>query len=131
MTRSFTVAGGKSVDLNRIANQLRRQIDKLPPDQPQLKNQVLNQQTGVKEVLVVVRGHEDPHTHPQSDLVFSVLEGKGYVHLSRKKVQMSTGSTIAIPKGVCHAYHNAAKKDSVLLATFSPVDSTPGDCPKS
>jgi quercetin dioxygenase-like cupin family protein len=130
MRYSFTVAGGKPVNLDDIANQLRTQIDKLPPDQPQLKSQVLNQQTGVKEVLVVVRGHENPHTHPNSDLVFSVLEGNGHVQLSKGKVRMSAGSTIAIPKGVCHAYHNTSVRDSVLLATFSPLDSTPGDCPQ-
>jgi quercetin dioxygenase-like cupin family protein len=128
MTHNFTVAGGKPVDLKDIANQLRRQIDKLPPDKPQLASQVLNLQTGVKEVLVVVRGHEVPHTHPKSDLVFSVLEGKGFVQLSKEKVRTSAGSTIAIPKGVCHAYHNISKEDSVLFATFSPLDSTPGDC---
>lgn len=131
MTHSFTVAGGDPVDLDDIANRLRRQIDKLLPGKPQLASQILKQQTGVKEVLVVVRGHEDPHTHPNSDLVFSVLEGKGYVQLSRENVRMSAGSTIAIPRGVCHAYHNVSKEDSVLFATFSPVDSTPGDCPKS
>jgi len=128
MTRSFTVAGGKPLDLDHVAGQLRRQIDKLPPDKPQLASQVLNLQTGVKEVLVVVRGHEIPHTHPHSDLVFSVLEGNGYVQLSAEKVKTSAGSTIAIPKGVCHAYHNISKEDSVLFATFSPVDSTPGEC---
>ena len=128
MNHNFTVAGGKPIDLKDIANQLRRQIDKLPPDKPQLASQVLNLQTGVKEVLVVVRGHEAPHTHPKSDLVFSVLEGKGFVQLSEEKVRTSAGSTIAIPKGVCHAYHNISKEDSVLFATFSPLDSTPGDC---
>ena len=130
MRYSFTVAGVKPVNLDDIANQLRTQIDKLPPDQPQLKSQVLNQQTGVKEVLVVVRVHENPHTHPHSDLVFSVLAGNGHVQLSKGKVRMAAGSTIAIPKGVCHAYHNLSKEDSVLLATFSPLDSTPGDCPQ-
>jgi mannose-6-phosphate isomerase-like protein (cupin superfamily) len=128
MTRTFTVADGTHFDLDHIAVQLRRQIDKLPPDQPQLASQVLTQQTGVKEVLVVVRGRENPHTHPQSDLVFAVLEGNGYVQLSTEKVRMSPGSMIAIPKGVCHAYHNISKEDSLLFATFSPLDSTPGEC---
>jgi quercetin dioxygenase-like cupin family protein len=130
MMHSFTLAGDKTLDLDHIANQLRRKIDKLPPDQPQLMAQPLYQQTGVKEVLVVVRGHENPHTHPNSDLVFSVLEGHGHVQLAKGKVRMAAGSTIAIPKGFCHAYHNAAPEDSVLLATFSPLDSTPGECPK-
>jgi len=128
MKRTFTIAGGKQFDLDQIAVQLRRQIDKLPPDQPQLAMQVLNQQTDVKEVLVVVRDHENPHTHPKSDLVFAVLEGKGYVQLAGGIVRMAPGSMILIPKGVCHAYHNVSKEDSLLFATFSPFDSTPGEC---
>ena len=128
MTRSFIVAGDEPIDLDGIADQLREQIDKLPPNKPQLASQVLCQQTGVKEVLVVVRGHEEPHTHPKSDLVFSLLEGRGYVQLSSKRVKIAAGGTIVIPKGVCHAYHSLSKKDSVLFATFSPLDSTPGKC---
>lgn len=131
MTYSFTVAGGTPANLDEIANQLREQIAGLPPDKPQLAAQPLGQQTGVTAVLVVVRKHEDPHTHPNSDLIISVLEGRGYVQLSNEKVKTRAGSTIVIPKGVCHAYHNRSKKDSVLLATFSPGDSQHGDCPKS
>jgi quercetin dioxygenase-like cupin family protein len=114
--------------LNDVVIQLRKQIDKLPSDSPQLTTQILGSQTGVKQVLVLVRGHELPHTHPHSDLVISVLEGKGYVQLSQNKVSMAPGGIIVIPKGVCHAYHNISKEDSLLFATFSPVDSTPGEC---
>ena len=129
MIHSFTVAGDKPVDLNDVAIQLRKQIDKLPPDSPQLATKILSSQAGVKQVLVLVRGHELPHTHPNSDLVISVLDGKGYVQLSQDKVSMAPGGIIVIPKGVCHAYHNISKEDSLLFATFSPVDSSPGECP--
>ena len=128
MTHNFIVAGGETINLDDAANQLRQQIDKLSPDEPQLASQVLDQQAGVKEILLVVRGYEDPHTHPNSDLVFSVLEGGGYVQLSEQKVKLPAKTTVVIPKGVCHAYHNRAKKDSVLLATFSPPDSSRGPC---
>ena len=129
MIHSFTVAGDKPVDLNDVAIQLRKQIDKLPPNTPQLATKILSAQAGVKQVLVLVSGHELPHTHPHSDLVISVLNGNGYVQLAHGKVSMAPGSIIVIPKGVCHAYHNISKEDSLLFATFSPVDSTPGECP--
>jgi len=86
---------------------------------------------GVKEALVVIRGHEDPHTHPESDLIIFVLEGGGYVQLSSGRVAAPEGSTVVIPKGVCHAYHNVSAHDSVLIATFSATDSTHGVCPDS
>lgn len=127
----FTIAGSNTVDLNGIADQLREKIAQLPPGEPQLAEQLLGQQTGVKEALVVVRGHEDPHTHPESDLIIFVLSGGGFVQLSPGRVEAPQGSTVVIPKGVCHAYHNVSADDSVLIATFSPTDSTHGVCPES
>jgi mannose-6-phosphate isomerase-like protein (cupin superfamily) len=126
--RLFTIA---PVDLNDMANQLREVIAKLPAGAPQLADQGIGQQTGVKEALVVVRGHEDPHTHPESDLIIFVLSGGGYVQLFPGRVEAPAGSIVVIPKGVCHAYHNVSADDSVLIATFSPTDSHHGVCPKS
>lgn len=126
----FTIAGSNPVVLDDIAQQLREQIDKIPPDQPQLAKHLLGTQVGVMmEALVVVRGHEDPHTHP-SDLIIFVVEGGGFVQLTSGTVEAAQGSTVVIPKGVCHAYHNASEHDSVIIAAFSPPDPTPGDCPK-
>jgi mannose-6-phosphate isomerase-like protein (cupin superfamily) len=132
-TRShlFTIAGSETVVLSDIAHQLREKIGKLPPGEPQLAEQGLGQQTGVKEALAVIRGHEDPHTHPESDLIIFVLSGGGYVQLFPGRVEAPAGSTVVIPKGVCHAYHNVSVHDSVLIATFSPTDSHHGVCPDS
>jgi len=127
MTNSFTVAGKNPIDLDQIANQLRAKIDALAPGSPLLAAQFLNEQSGLQALLVVVRGHEAPHTHPDGDLVISVLIGGGYVLLN-EKIDATAGSTIIIPKGVCHAYYNLAEGDSVLLATFSPINSK-GECP--
>jgi quercetin dioxygenase-like cupin family protein len=127
----FTVAGGAPVVLDDIASQLREQICALSPDAPQLAKQKLEAQSGVMEVLVVVRGNETPHTHPKSDLIFSVLKGGGYVQLSDGIIGAPERSTVVIPKGVCHAFYNTADPDSVLLATFSPASPDPGPCAES
>ena len=124
----FTVAGTDPVDLDALANQLRAQIDALPPGSLLLKAAPLNSQSGVQEFLVVVRDHEDPHIHPDGDLVISVLEGGGYVELSTGNADASAGNIVVVPKGVCHAYFNTAAGDSVLLATFSPINSK-ASCP--
>jgi quercetin dioxygenase-like cupin family protein len=130
----LTVAGGKasskSFHLDDVAARLRKGI---PKHEPRLAKRPLATQSGVTEVLLVVRGHENPHTHPQRDLIFSVLEGGGYVQLSRKRIEAPAGTTVVIPKGVCHAYHNTSPGDSVLLATFSPAVPDPsipdpGEC---
>lgn len=132
MTHSFTVVGAEPVDLDELANQLRKEIDALPAGSPPdklLAAKFLNQQTGFQAFLVVVRGNEDPHTHPDGDLVIYVLKGGGEIHLSPGIiVGAPSGSIVVIPKGVCHAYYNLSAKDSVILATFSPVNSK-GECP--
>jgi len=123
MTLLFTVAGSPPVDLDAIADQLRQKIDTLPAGQPLLAAQELASQTGVSEYLVVVRGNENPHIHPDGDLVISVLEGGGYVELASGNAEAPTGSIVVVPKGVCHAYYNLSDGDSVVLATFSPIHS--------
>ena len=125
----FTIAGSNPVVLNEIADQLRAVIDKLPPGVPLLAKQPLGEQTGVKEAIVVVRDQEKPHTHP-SDLIISVLSGGGYVQLFPGAADAPAGSTVVIPKGVCHAYHNTSPGDSVIIATFSPplTKGDPGKC---
>jgi quercetin dioxygenase-like cupin family protein len=125
----LTVAGSVPVDLDALASQLRRQIDGLPPGKSLLAAAPVASQTGVQEFLVVVRGHESPHIHPDGDLIISVIEGGGYVQLtSGESAGAPAGSFVVVPKGVCHSYYNEAEGDSVLLATFSPVNSK-ADCP--
>lgn len=128
MSHSFTVVGAKPLDLDDLANQLRADIEKLPSTSPQLAAKFLNQQAGVQTYLVVVRGNETPHTHPDGDLVISVLEGGGHLQCLAGDIDASAGSVVLVPKGVCHAYYNDSKDDSVILATFSPINSK-GDCP--
>lgn len=111
-------------ELDLIANQLREEISAqaLP-----LAKQVLATQAAVMEVLLVVREHEEPHTHPNADLIFTVLEGGGWLQRSADpaptpRFDVVAGTTVVVPKGVCHAFHNTSPTDSVLLATFSPAD---------
>jgi quercetin dioxygenase-like cupin family protein len=126
MTNSFIVVDDNVDYLGILANQLREKISLLPSDQPQLAKAVLATQTGVMEVLVVVRGHENPHTHPDADLIFVLLEGSGWLQRSaqpdpKTDIEIVQGCTVVVPKGTCHAYHNTSDTDSVLLATFSPA----------
>ncbi len=141
MSFRFTVAGdgpAQPVVLDDLAEQLRKQIPTKKSGKPLLAKQSLTlpSQVGVAEALLVVRGHEEPHTHPERDLIFSVLEGGGYVQLSGGRIEAPAGTTVLVPKGVCHAFHNTSHSDSVLLATFSPGTHSsaipdPGKCAES
>jgi len=107
-------------DLDYIANQLRATIsaNRVPSAKQLLP---LPTQDSLQEVLLVVRGAEEQHVH-NNDLVFYVLEGGGNVQLvSGEVVDAPAGTTIAVPKGVSHAYFNTSPSDSVLIATLSPA----------
>lgn len=134
MSNTFIVVGENGFDLDVVADTLRNEISALPPDQPQLAKTKLGEQDGVSEFLVVVRGHENPHTHPDADLIFVVLQGGGWLQRSPAapdpgtNIQVPVGGTVVVPKGVCHAFHNTWDSDSVLLATFSPATPASGEC---
>ncbi len=138
-TNYFIVVGDEAagVDLDLVANQLREEISSKGLA---LAKQVLTPPAGtppvgVMAVLLVVREHEDPHTHPNADLTFTVLEGGGWLQRTsdpnpETKYEVIAGTTIVVPKNVCHAFHNTSDTDSVLLATFSPADPSHIDgCP--
>ena len=107
-------------DLDEIANQLREQISAggLALAKQPLP---LAAQESIQEVLLVVRRGEEQHTH-DSDLVFYVLEGGGYVQLvDNEVVDAPAGTTVVVPQGVSHAYFNTSPSDSVLIATLTPA----------
>jgi mannose-6-phosphate isomerase-like protein (cupin superfamily) len=45
------------------------------------------------------------------------------MQLNEGRAYASPGQLVVIPKAVCHAYHNEGPGDSVILATFSPINS--------
>ena len=115
------------INLDEIANQLREQILN---GGLQSANQALSlpAQVGVKQVLLVVSGLDEQHVHDDGDLVFSVLEGGGYVELlNGDPINAPAGTTILVPKGVSHAYQNTSPTDSVLFATLYPTTTKKGE----
>ena len=116
-----------TINLDDIANKLRKKISK--SGAPMAKQALsLPTQVGVKQTLLVVRGLDEQHVHDDGDLVFSVLEGGGYVQLlNGDLIGAPTGTTILVPKGVSHAYQNIPPTDSVLLATLYPTTTKEGE----
>jgi mannose-6-phosphate isomerase-like protein (cupin superfamily) len=115
-----------TVNLDDIANQLREQIS--ISGAPAAKQALpLPTQVSIKQALLVVRGLDEQHVHDDGDLVFSVLEGGGYVELlNGDPIPTPAGTTILVPKGVSHAYQNTAT-DSVLFATVYPTTTKEGE----
>ena len=125
----FTIGGQASIDLDPIIQDLRDAVD--APDGPPLKvSDQLGSQSGAQEYVVVIRGSEDPHIHPDGDLIAFVMEGGGYFELFPGSADAPLGSVVVIPKGLCHAFHNQSPDDSVLFVSFAPINSK-DVCPPS
>jgi quercetin dioxygenase-like cupin family protein len=63
------------------------------------------------------------HYHPNCDEVLYVLEGKILHSMENgRTVEMNTGDTISIPKGVPHNAKNIGDGKAVLMICFSSAD---------
>ena len=60
------------------------------------------------------------HVHHNEDEHFIVLEGTFQVAVGDKRLDLSAGETITVPRGVPHAWCNASKAPVRVLAVFSP-----------
>ena len=60
------------------------------------------------------------HIHQNEDEHFIVLEGTFNVAVGNKRLNLSAGQTVTVPRGVPHAWCNASKAPVRVLAVFSP-----------
>jgi mannose-6-phosphate isomerase-like protein (cupin superfamily) len=61
-----------------------------------------------------------PHAHPSFDEVFYVLEGEYEFVVEDRVLRAREGSTVFIPRGAFHDFHNAGVGSSRLLTFCSP-----------
>jgi len=73
----------------------------------------------VTQLLVLIKGAEEPHYHAAHELTVVLLKGKGYLYLDGRKELLKEGDAAFIPRKAVHYYENDAEL-SVLLATFVP-----------
>jgi len=62
-----------------------------------------------------------PHTHRNEDEAFYVLEGELDILVGLKKMRVTAGTFIFVPRGVVHAFDNAGTAPAKLLLIFSPA----------
>jgi quercetin dioxygenase-like cupin family protein len=75
---------------------------------------------GVSHHVVQVRDREPVHLHKEHDLTVVVLKGQGYLMLDKKRIDLTKGDVLFIPRGAVHYFVNTYYKPSVALAAFSP-----------
>jgi len=63
---------------------------------------------------------QKPNTHPESDQVLIVLEGKLTAEISGKRTEMNKGDAITVPAGTPHKFTNAGRERAVTFSVYSP-----------
>lgn len=72
-------------------------------------------------VIMRMQASEPPHYHDRHGLAVTVVSGRAAINLSDKRVELSPGDIILIPKGTYHWAEPLDGKPSVVFVVFSPA----------
>jgi mannose-6-phosphate isomerase-like protein (cupin superfamily) len=100
-------------------------IDKVLAENPlgaseNIKITTLGQGQGVSHHVVQVRDREKPHMHKIHDGTVVMVKGRGYLMMDNRRIDLSTGDIVYIPRGVVHYFVNTAGEPAVAFVIFSP-----------
>ena len=74
----------------------------------------------VSHHIVQVRDREAPHWHKNHDGTVVMMKGRGYLMMENRRIDLSVGDVVYIPRGVAHYYVNNASEPAVAFVIFSP-----------
>lgn len=87
----------------------------------------------VSHHIVQIRDREPPHIHKERDATVILLRGQGYLMLDGRRIDLTAGDVLFIPRRAVHYFVNTFGEPSVALAIFSPAfdgkDSIPAEKP--
>lgn len=94
------------------------------PGKAAIETQELCATTSSSVLLVRISGAEQPHRHPEHDLVVQIIAGHGTMLLGDRSVDLDTGDIVIVQRGVMHAYSNKDPAGSVAVVVRSPGQAT-------
>ena len=98
-----------------------------------IKITTLGQGQGVSHHLVQIRDREKPHIHKIHDGTVVMVKGEGYLMMDNRRIDLSVGDIVYIPRGVVHYFVNTASEPTVAFVVFSPPfdgkDTVPAEKP--
>jgi mannose-6-phosphate isomerase-like protein (cupin superfamily) len=101
------------------------EVDKVLAENPlgageNIKITTLGKGEGVSHHLVQVRDREEPHIHKIHDGTVVMMKGRGYLMLENRRIDLSTGDIVYIPRGAVHSLVNTVTEPAVAFVVFSP-----------
>jgi mannose-6-phosphate isomerase-like protein (cupin superfamily) len=85
-----------------------------------IKMTTLGQGQGVSHHIVQIRYRESPHLHKAHDGTVMMISGHGYLILGDKRIELSTGDIVYVPRGTVHYYVNTGFEPTIAFVVFSP-----------
>lgn len=80
-----------------------------------------NARQSLAEAIVPPGGATRSHRHHESEEIYHVLAGAGWMTLGEEEFAIATGDTVLIPPGVSHHLRNPGREPLRLLCACSPA----------
>ena len=100
-------------------------VNKLLADNPlgpgeNIKITTLGQGQSASHHIVQIRDRESPHLHKAHDGTVIVLRGRGYLVMDTRRITLTAGDIVHIPRGVPHYYVNTDLEPTVAFVIYAP-----------
>jgi mannose-6-phosphate isomerase-like protein (cupin superfamily) len=122
---SFACAPAPRIFLQYGTEFKQAEIEKVLAENPlgpteNIKITTLGQGQGVSHHIVQIRDQEKPHMHRIHDGTVVVVKGRGYLMMDNRRIDLSAGDIVYIPRGAVHYFVNTAAEPAVAFVVFSP-----------
>jgi mannose-6-phosphate isomerase-like protein (cupin superfamily) len=121
----FACAPGRRISLQYGTEFKQAEIEKVLAENPlgaseNIKITTLGQGQSVSHHLVQIRDREKPHVHKIHDGTVVMVKGGGYLMMENRRLDMSAGDIVYIPRGAVHYFVNTTSEPTVAFVVFSP-----------
>jgi mannose-6-phosphate isomerase-like protein (cupin superfamily) len=121
----FACAPAPRISLQYGTELKQAEIEKVLAENPlgaseNIKITTLGQGQGVSHHVVQVREREKPHMHKMHDGTVVMVKGRGYLMMDNRRIDLSAGDIVYIPRGAAHYFVNTAGEPAVAFVVFSP-----------
>ena len=134
----FACAPAPQISLQYGTELKQAEIEKVLAENPlgaseNIKITTLGQGQGVSHHVVQIRDRENPHLHKLHDGTVVMVKGHGYLVMENRRIDLSVGDIVYIPRGAVHYFVNTASEPTVAFVVFSPPfdgkDTVPAEKP--
>jgi mannose-6-phosphate isomerase-like protein (cupin superfamily) len=121
----FACAPAPRISLQYGTELKQAEIEKVLAENPlganeNIKITTLGQGQSASHHIVQIRDRETPHVHRIHDGTVMVVKGRGYLMMENRRIDLSAGDIVYIPRGAVHYFVNTAAEPAVAFVVFSP-----------